>query len=448
MENTNAVASEINKPLDPFATLSRVTAGRTAEERGAAARKAQADIMRGESEARRAELVGEAARQEQAFGAKKRVEEAYATGIERRGQEFEQAVSEYPQRKLTEFDSAAAAELAATTALIGGFAGMVSARSALRAMEGFTRGHKQGREDLYNQELKTYEAEVNKFKDKVNIARTIYENALKAEQAKRGAGMVEFERLREVLPGTLIDAKVRQKDFIGVGKSLEDMSKLADQIELAKIKATDKKRTDLPADLAKSFNTLAPNYERFNRLNESKDPKYFGVVPNETLARALMKLVEVDLTPQSTAYISEKFNVSRDQILWWKEYDQFVAKVRNELFGATLTKPEKENFDRTIITPSTEPETAKRFFETQVQIVNNAVAREVQKGLARQVDPDIISAYLGVDVSRLRPAAAPSGQRKAFATEEEADQAFARGEIKDGAQITVGGRNATYKANQ
>ena len=399
--------SSLNTSIDPFTTLGQVNQQPTIEQRGTAARKAQEGIARAESAARRTELEQESARQEAAFQSKKQTEEGYAQSLAAEAQKFETAVGAYPERRITEFDSGAAAELAATTALIGGFAGLVSARSALKAMEGFTRGHKEGRQDLYNQELKAYEAEINKFRDKVNIAKTIYENAVKAEQAKRGAGLVEFERLREVLPNTLIDARVRAKDFLRVGDDLKSMTKLIDDIEIAKIKATDKKRADLPADLAKTFNALAPNYERFNRLNDSKNKTYFGIVPNEIVSRALMKAVEVDLTSSITDYISNKFKISREQILWWKEYDQFVAKVRNELFGATLTKPEKENFDRTIITPATEPEIAKQFFETQVQIINNAVAREVQKGLARNVDPDIISAYLGVNVGQMRPAQQP-----------------------------------------
>jgi hypothetical protein len=111
-----------------------------------------------------------------------------------------------------------------------------------------------------------------------------------------------------------------------------------------------------------------------------------------------MKAVEVDLTEDLTNSLKQRFNITEDQILWWKEYDQFVAKVRNELFGATLTKNEKENFDRTIITPATKPSLAVKFFEEQVGIINNAVNREVSKGVARGVDPEVISSYLGVNV--------------------------------------------------
>ena len=45
-----------------------------------------------------------------------------------------------------------------------------------------------------------------------------------------------------------------------------------------------------------------------------------------------------------------------------------------------------------------------------------------------------------------QPAAGGATQRPSFATEAEADAAFASGSIQDGTPISVGGRNATYRA--
>ena len=49
---------------------------------------------------------------------------------------------------------------------------------------------------------------------------------------------------------------------------------------------------------------------------------------------------------------------------------------------------------------------AQRFFEEQVAIVNNAVRREVNKGVARGVDPEVISAYLGIELGKTKGAGA------------------------------------------
>jgi len=397
-EQTSALTETLNKPFDPFSTVGQINKGSTVEARGKAARGAQEEFLREEAAATAAADAEKARLKKEQIGKEVETEKAYVQGLEKVGAELRGAMEGYPERKLTQFDAAAANELAANTLLMSVFGGAVSGRAALRAMEGFTNGYRQGREDLYNKELKNYEAEVEKFKDKVSRAKTIYEDALKLESARRGAGLAKLKELEPELADTYLATQARMKGFAGAGKAIQEMMKLADQIEVAKIKAVDKKSGNLPADLATSYNKLAPNYERFNRLNQSKNQSYFGVVPNETASRLLMKAVEVDLTEDLTNSLKERFNITEDQILWWKEYDQFVAKVRNELFGATLTKPEKENFDRTIITPATKPSLAVKFFEEQVGIINNAVNREVSKGVARGVDPEVISSYLGVNL--------------------------------------------------
>jgi hypothetical protein len=217
----------------------------------------------------------------------------------------------------------------------------------------------------------------------------------------KNAALVEAKLLETELGDGVIAAQIRQNNPKKALELATAAAKLGDQIEVELAKATAKQRSaNLPADLAKTYNALAPNFERFTRLDTGKKANFFGIFPNETASRLFMKAVEVDLTPQTTEFLKTKFNISDEQILWWKDYDQFVAKVRNELFGATLTKAEKENFDRTIITPATKPETAMQFFNEQVAIINNAVRREVAKGVARGVDPEVISAYLGVEVGQ------------------------------------------------
>lgn len=395
---TSALTETLNKPFDPFSTVGQINKGSTVEARGKAARGAQEQFLREEVAASAAADAEKARLKKEQIGKEVQTEKDYVQGLETVGAELRGAMGGYPERKLTQFDAAAANELAANTLLMSVFGGAVSGRAALRAMEGFTNGYRQGREDLYNKELKNYEAEIEKFKDKVSRAKTIYEDALKLESAKRGAGLVKLKELEPELADTYLATQTRMKGFAGTGKAIQEMMKLADQIEVAKIKTTDKNRTALPPDLAKSYIKIQPVYKSFDRLNQSKNENYFGVVPNETAARLLMKAVEVDLTKDLTDSLKERFKISEDQILWWKEYDLFVAKVRNELFGATLTKAEEKNFDRTIITPATNPSLATKFFEEQVAIVNDAVNREVSKGLARGVDPEVISTYLGVNV--------------------------------------------------
>jgi len=143
--------------------------------------------------------------------------------------------------------------------------------------------------------------------------------------------------------------------------------------------------------------------------------------------------------------------VTRETIEWWKDYQSFVAQTRNKLFGATLTPREAADFRKFTIGPATDPNVAADYFNRQLQIIAQAVERERRKGLARGVDEAVIGSYLDLPQDQIRPGGAPAAgggatQRQSFATEAEADAAFAAGTLQDGAPISVGGRNATYRA--
>lgn len=414
----STLTSTLNRPVDPFATVGQISRGGSIEERGKLARQAREGTMREESAAREGAMRAEAEAKKAQIEKEKGIETAYLTKLEEATRKFESSYGQPPQRKISEFDVNAGIELATLTAVLGAFAGSVSGQAALKSMEGVSRGYREGREDLYNRELKAYEDELARYKDKIAQAKTIFDNSLKLEQTRRGSGLIELKKLDPLLQDGVIAAKVRQGDLVGVGKSIDDAIRAADQVEAAKIKAVDSKRfRNLPSDLAKTYNTIAPNATSMRRLQSSMDDGYFGVVPNENAARLLMKAVEVDLTDATTDYIKKTFKVTEDQILWWKQYDQLVAKVRNDLFGATLTKAEKENFDRTIITPATKPDLARQFFNEQVGILNRAIAKEARKGLALNVDPEVIEAYLDISLAQLpgaqasAPAAPAAGEQ-------------------------------------
>lgn len=401
-----ALAETLNEPFDPFKSMGKVAGGKDISTRGSIARKELEPAARAESAAREAAALEETRARREKAQAETLAEEGFATKKRSAVEEFQANIPERPMFNPTEFDRAAAAQMAGLTAVIGAIVGGGRARAALRSMEGFTRGAKEGRADLYDREVKQFEQNLSAWKDNLALAKDKVNQVIDLLSTDRGAALAKAKELDPLLQDGVAKAKNRQGDYTGLLNLLNSAAKGSDELEIAFAKAVNKKRADLPADLAKTYNALAPNYERFNRLNNTKNASFFRVVPNETAARLLMKAVEVDLTPKLTEFLSEKYNVTQDQIIWWKEYDQFVAKVRNELFGATLTRAEKENFDRTIITPATEPKTAQRFFEEQVQVINNAVRREVNKGVARGVDPEIISSYLGVDLGTSKGASA------------------------------------------
>lgn len=401
-----ALAETINEEFNPFKSMGKVAGGKDISARGAIARKELEPAARAESAAREAATLAETRARREKAQAETMAEEGFAKEKRKTVEEFQANIPERPMFNPTQFDRAAAAQMAGLTAVIGAIMGGGRARAALKSMEGFTRGAKEGRADLYDREVKQFEQDLSGWKDNLVLAKDKVNQVIDLLGTDRAAALVKAKELDPLLQDGVAKAKNRQQDFPGLSNLLNSALKAESELQVLFAKAVNKKRADLPADLAKSYNALAPNYERFNALNQKKQKDFFGIVPNETASRALMSAVEVDLISGAAKYIAEKFNISEDSILWWKSYDQFVAKVRNELFGATLTRAEKENFDRTIIKPSTKPEIAQRFFEEQVAIVNNAVRREVNKGVARGVDPEVISAYLGIELGKTKGAGA------------------------------------------
>lgn len=406
----STLTSTLNRPVDPFATVGQISRGGSIEERGRLARQAREGTMREESAAREGAMRAEAEAKKAQIEKEKGIETSYLTKLEEATQKFESSYGQPPQRKISEFDVNAGIELATLTAVLGAFAGSVSGQAALKSMEGVSRGYREGREDLYNRELKAYEDELARYKDKIAQAKTIFDNSLKLEQTRRGSGLIELKKLDPLLQDGVIAAKVRQGDLVGVGKSIDDAIKAVDQVELAKIKAVEaKKKANIPSDLQKTFEKIGSTSVLMNRVNNSAKPEYFGILPIEKASRMLMKLRENQLTEPLADFLEKQYNITPEQILWWKRYDQYIAKVRNELFGATLTLAERENFDRTVISPATEPKIAKQFLAEQIQGINDAINREVAKGRSMGIDEDVMRAYLfGEGPSALLTPAAPA----------------------------------------
>lgn len=237
----STLTETINRPIDPFASLGQINTQSSGLARGKKAREIEESFLREKSQAQMEEDRELARLKREQIAAEGRNEESYVKGLEKASGELRAATQGYPERKITDFDAASGLELASLTALIGAFGGSISGRAGLAAMEGMSRGVKEGRQDLYNRELKAYEAEVAKFKDKISIAKDIYEDALKLENARRGAGAVKLKELDPLLQDSFITLKGRTRTFTEVGQSIQDAKKLADNVELTLYKAIEGK---------------------------------------------------------------------------------------------------------------------------------------------------------------------------------------------------------------
>jgi hypothetical protein len=57
---------------------------------------------------------------------------------------------------------------------------------------------------------------------------------------------------------------------------------------------------------------------------------------------------------------------------WWQGYQENINKVRNELFGAALTAPEKAEFEKAMVTKGMSPEQASKNLKRQAELSINA----------------------------------------------------------------------------
>lgn len=267
----NTLASTLNP--DPFNPIGQVMSKPTVQARGQEARRQLEPTMREASRAQQDALRAESEATKDLYRKQAGVEEQTLRGLETAGQTLEQAMQAYPERRVEDFDPDAGVEMAAMTALLGTFVGSLSGGSALKAMEGISEGYRAGKQDLYQRQVAQYEAELQQYKDRVANAKSIYDNAIKLETQRRGAGLAKLKELEPVLQDSVITAKVRAGDWAGTGKVIENAMKLGDELTSKLTQATAKaeaKAAETKADLAGAIKP--PTYKAELQVDPSGVP--------------------------------------------------------------------------------------------------------------------------------------------------------------------------------
>lgn len=90
---------------------------------------------------------------------------------------------------------------------------------------------------------------------------------------------------------------------------------------------------------------------------------------------------------------------------WWQGYDRYKNVVRNELFGASLTKGEQQAFLEADITPGMDPAQIKRNLAKQKAVVENGIKRKANAMIQSGYSADAIGKAYGVPVGSAAPAA-------------------------------------------
>lgn len=236
-----ALTETLNKPVtDPFASIGRIAAGEDVGARADIARKELVPLAREESAATEAAKLREASLKLAKAQEETRVEQEFAGKKRQAFEEYERGLPQQPMFNPTQFDAGAAAELAGFTAILGTLAGGVSARAALKSMEGFTKGAREGRADLYDREVKQFEKDLGAWRNNVNMAKQRLTEIMNLLGTDRNAAMVKIKELEPNLDEGLIKAQVRMGN---PKRALDIATKAAqagDQAEVALAKSTNK----------------------------------------------------------------------------------------------------------------------------------------------------------------------------------------------------------------
>jgi hypothetical protein len=234
------LAETLNGGLDPFTSVGKVAQGGDAQARAGTARKELEPMMRAESGLGQNIAKEETRLKRERAKAETLAEETFAKGKRESYDKYQAGLEQRPTFNPTEFNAPAAAELAGLTAVIGAIAGAGSARAALKSMAGFTKGHKEGRADLYDREIKQYEKDIQAWKDNVGMAKEKLTQVIDLLSTDKNAALVKAKELEPMLQEGLVLAKVRKGDYKGAMDVLNNAIKSGDQLDIALSKASGK----------------------------------------------------------------------------------------------------------------------------------------------------------------------------------------------------------------
>lgn len=146
-----------------------------------------------------------------------------------------------------------------------------------------------------------------------------------------------------------------------------------DMMDLSKTKMS-----RIPPAKAQEVGSKIQGIQRYAELGLSFNDKYAGSIVGG---------------PTVTA-ISERFGKNKDRVNWWKNFKMLDVKLRNDLFGATLTNNEQKSWDSVTVSENSDPSFVKKAMATRAKIAQDALNRELES-----------YSDAGYDVNRLKGSA-------------------------------------------
>jgi hypothetical protein len=193
-----------------------------------------------------------------------------------------------------------------------------------------------------------------------------------ANQLAKNFANLDFEDqnvLMEKLTKLNSDAQKYASEKNARDQSRETSNALRElNIELARIKIKDAQDKQQKAADGKEIKLAdatkladkAGMVDKLSDLTTSFKPEFAGYVTNSA----------GDIDVWAAGKSNEPNRVALFQ--WWQSYQDHVNKVRNDLFGAALTAPEKAEFDKAMVTKGMNPAQAKANLDRQAEIAKKA----------------------------------------------------------------------------
>ena len=443
---------------DTLGTVPRLLEGfgrkRSPESRGQFAREQMPALFRGGAEAEAQAKMGAFERDQEKIRKEAEAEREVVRGTRLESQKLdtglqERGTFEAPEYKASDYAANSATRLL-TAVLLGGVA-RTSARGQLEAIKAMQDAEEQGLRENFVAARSRFDEQEKARVDNNKMLKDRFDRMIDLLSKDRNAALIEAKLIEGNLGKGIIAAELRAGNYTKAydlfNKAIEAGDKTA--LERAKAAAKPPRIEQLPSGLEKSLEKVGNTNIALARADQTRKPEFFGIAPSDTIADLIVSGVEKGL-PVGEVMTSLGFDapkVKPEAVEWWKDYQSFVAQVRNQLFGATLTPREAADFRKFNVGPATAPDVAEDYFNRQKEIIRRAVARERAKGRARGVSQETLSAFLDIPQDEndgQAPSASGGPRPPSFATEADLDAAVARGEIEDGDEVIVKGVKGKY----
>lgn len=411
------------------------------ESRGAFARKQLPALFQSGAEAEAQAKLGAFEREQQQLRKTADAEREVVRGTRMATQELERGLQpraefQAPEYKASDYAANSATRLL-TAVLLGGIA-RTSAAGQLQAIKAMQDAEEQGLMDQFEQARMRFDEQEEQRQENNKMLRERFDRMIDLLGKDRNAALVEAKLIEGNLGKGIIAAELRAGNYWKAYELFNKAAEAEDRIALEKVKSEERMRLEqiraqnnirlefirqaakptrveqLPSNLEKTLEKVGSTNVALNRANQTRRREFFGVAPSDTIAELIVSGVEKGL-PVGDVMRTLGINapkVTPEAVEWWKDYQSFVAQVRNQLFGATLTPREASDFRKFNVGPATAPDVAEDYFNRQIQIVRNAVERERAKGRARGVSEETLSSFLDLPQDDVVPGGqpAPRGQ--------------------------------------